>query len=920
MKKYIRTLCVLTILINIIVFCNNSDQTMWVTGYYPVWASGTMNPENINYDGLTHIVHFSANPVQTSPYLDVLVTASDSLIMEDNGSQKGIVNRLITSAHSHGTKVVLSLGGVYGTGASNMDYVASDSVRADIFAVASVAYAKRRGYDGIELDWEQPGNATICGRMIRLMHRELIKWSTPGLLVIAGAPADKFHNYDAIYNIPEIAKYVDQFNQMMYDHDGTSSWFGGTYANGFNAPLYPPRSRKWGSGTNGSDTVWVGYNYDDRWCLSEFLATRNPNLLSRSKIGVGVPFYGKRMIGTSTPDEAHTYPQYITYENAQSAIAKGLVYHWDSETHTPWLGGSVSSSPNWLFTTGNTYYVTYEDTTSIADKVKWAQSKGYGGIMIYNLVDGWVSSGTVKDPLLRAVVNTIRGTTMSTADTTVPSVAISSPVEGDSVSGSVTITANASDNVGVTRVDFVINGVTSSTDNVSPYSYVWSTTDLIGSRTLTAIVYDAAGNKTTSSSVLVYIKEESTSVELTAPTLLLPSDGAAVDSATLSLSWQSVSNAVNYKVEVATDSLFKKSVLLDSTVTLMSRKVSGLTGNDTYYWRVSAKASEESSSPSKTRKFNINVTSSCLTLNKTTVSFGKVAVSLSKVDSLLLTNTTSETLTVTTIQSLIPQFTVRMVSASIVPGGSQKLYITFSPTVRTNYSSKVLITFGVNSLVDTITVSGTGARPPHNVRYPGTIAVSTVAIGTSVQENFYIYNDGDINLVVNSIRSTNPDFVVSPGSVTVVPSDSVKVTITLSPSNVNSTSGYLIFMDNSEKAIDSMLISISAVTGTVETPLNPSEFVLSQNFPNPFNPTTEIQYSLPVAGRVVVQIFNALGQQIATLLDAYQDAGMQSIRWNATDQFGNVAASGMYFYKVDVTESAGNKILFSAVKKMLFIK
>jgi hypothetical protein len=88
----------------------------------------------------------------------------------------------------------------------------------------------------------------------------------------------------------------------------------------------------------------------------------------------------------------------------------------------------------------------------------------------------------------------------------------------------------------------------------------------------------------------------------------------------------------------------------------------------------------------------------------------------------------------------------------------------------------------------------------------------------------------------------------------------------------------------------------------------PKEFALSQNFPNPFNPSTTIKYDLPLDTRVSLKVFNILGQEVATLVNEEQKAGYRSAEWNA----GNVA-SGVYFYRLE----AGH---FTQVRKMLLTK
>jgi hypothetical protein len=90
-------------------------------------------------------------------------------------------------------------------------------------------------------------------------------------------------------------------------------------------------------------------------------------------------------------------------------------------------------------------------------------------------------------------------------DTTPPTVSIASPT-GGSVSGTVTVTANASDNVGVTRVDFYVNGALAGTAGAAPYQYAWNTTSLAnGSATLRAAAFDAAGNSAQSATVTVSV-------------------------------------------------------------------------------------------------------------------------------------------------------------------------------------------------------------------------------------------------------------------------------------------------------------------------------------------------------------------------------------------------------------------------------
>jgi hypothetical protein len=88
----------------------------------------------------------------------------------------------------------------------------------------------------------------------------------------------------------------------------------------------------------------------------------------------------------------------------------------------------------------------------------------------------------------------------------------------------------------------------------------------------------------------------------------------------------------------------------------------------------------------------------------------------------------------------------------------------------------------------------------------------------------------------------------------------------------------------------------------------PKEFSLSEAYPNPFNPSTVIRYQLPVNSWVTLKIYNLLGQEVATLVDEFQEAGYKSVEWEPRD-----VASGLFFYKL-TTEK------ITQVRKMLLIR
>jgi predicted esterase len=94
----------------------------------------------------------------------------------------------------------------------------------------------------------------------------------------------------------------------------------------------------------------------------------------------------------------------------------------------------------------------------------------------------------------------------------------------------------------------------------------------------------------------------------------------------------------------------------------------------------------------------------------------------------------------------------------------------------------------------------------------------------------------------------------------------------------------------------------------------PTEFKLFDNYPNPFNPSTTIRYSLPQDGNVKLEVFNLIGKKISTLADKVQNAGMHEIEFD-----GSSLSSGVYFYKITV-ESSSSRPVFVATKKMILVR
>ena len=93
----------------------------------------------------------------------------------------------------------------------------------------------------------------------------------------------------------------------------------------------------------------------------------------------------------------------------------------------------------------------------------------------------------------------------------------------------------------------------------------------------------------------------------------------------------------------------------------------------------------------------------------------------------------------------------------------------------------------------------------------------------------------------------------------------------------------------------------------------PAEFSLGNNYPNPFNPDTHLDYSLPKRGIVTLRIYNLVGQEVITILNEEKPFGNYSVRWNGLDHHGNSASSGVYFAELRLDNAR-------RVTKMLLVK
>ncbi len=367
-------------------------NSFWITGYYPHWWYARMPPEAIDLDALTHIVIFSANPTRDSPYLDVLVPGPAGEAARRQlecgvltGQTSNYLERTVHLAHSHGVKVLLSVGGIWGPGRLDMQWIAEDADRTNTFAQASVDYARSLGLDGIELDWEFPFAADRDNhtRLIQAFRTRLDQWTPRGLFVDAVAEAPgPFFGYDRAAMVAAF----DQINAMTYE------MYAGDWQDlrtGYNSPLYVSTEFP---GYNGYAIDQPGHG------PKEWIAQGYPP----SKIGLGISFVTTEFYDVQPPVQPaqHFGTHAWGYVPSIPATAERF---WDDSSKVPWARWVQPS-------TGSSVMCTYETESSCTLKVLYAKTLGIGGVMIYELGAGFFEAlpEGQRSPLLTAVKEAAR--------------------------------------------------------------------------------------------------------------------------------------------------------------------------------------------------------------------------------------------------------------------------------------------------------------------------------------------------------------------------------------------------------------------------------------------------------------------------------------------------------------------------------
>jgi GH18 family chitinase len=394
------TLCFIGIMSSILSL--TAQPCKEVVGYYPTWRwyerSGLVRPATIHYQKYSTIVYafFAPNPTGTITATDDYANQNILKGQFDLSTGNLIPNTsLIDLAHRNGVKVTLSIGGQ--NNSEHFTTIAADATKRAAFAAGCRTLLELYKADGIDIDWEHPGDTSRFGRLIDQQNLPLlcqaVRAQLNALTQVTGktyqislAVGSGPHHMQRI-DWQQLIPIIDRFHLMTYD-------FFGDYdpLTRFNTPLYTPTQA-----------------FNGQLCVDAAIRTLTDTYhVPADKILGGLAFYGQAIKTNSTPAPFVAYSGFDTQnfpaENGQPTynqiLDKMSLFdtHVDATTRTPYLTGK----------NGLNTYITYDDETSIALKAKYFLDKGLRGTFLWEMAGDYLetapNSGVIwKTPLLDTV-------------------------------------------------------------------------------------------------------------------------------------------------------------------------------------------------------------------------------------------------------------------------------------------------------------------------------------------------------------------------------------------------------------------------------------------------------------------------------------------------------------------------------------
>ena len=180
---------------------------------------------------------------------------------------------------------------------------------------------------------------------------------------------------------------------------------------------------------------------------------------------------------------------------------------------------------------------------------------------------------------------------------------------------------------------------------------------------------------------------------------------------------------------------------------------------------------------------------------------------------------------------------------------------------------------------------------------PGALLADSLAFGAG--SDYITREPGPASILLTPLESGSPESYA-----TDLAPNQVHTAILLGSAGSGKTQSFsLVVFDQNGSRVDATVNT----SRTVDAAEVPAEYQLETNYPNPFNPSTQIRYGLPVTSRVSIRIFDATGRIVRNLVDRQDAAGTYTVTWNGETDSGVSLASGLYFYRLVAGDYAATR-------------
>ena len=274
--------------------------------------------------------------------------------------------------------------------------------------------------------------------------------------------------------------------------------------------------------------------------------------------------------------------------------------------------------------------------------------------------------------------------------------------------------------------------------------------------------------------------------------------------------------------------------------------------------------------------------------------FSPLTVGRSRTKKLKIINCGNSPLDIRSVTSDHAEFDITPEQATIGANRDTTFRVVFTPTTTGKKNGHLIFEHNGSSSPDTIKLSGKGL-PNQFILQPSEILFEKDRVSdTTVVGHFYVISPENETHRVYYAGAWHYGFLVSPESATVFPGDTLVFEVKQKPSVAINDVVHIVVRHTGATSPDTVTLrpegALAVSTRENDIPLS---YSLSQNYPNPFNPVTTIQYAVSKPGHVGLKIFNAMGQEVAVLVNEKKIPGRYDVQWHAED-----LPSGVYVYRL----------------------